>query len=73
MRLIVQRERWEAGLYLQLGDDDLALAGAPLARARTFWRLSARFPQLSIHTTAFVAADCATTLRDELINPTPIW
>jgi len=34
---------------LQLGDDDLALAGAPLARARTFWRLSARFVELSIH------------------------
>jgi len=28
---------------LQVGDDDLALAAAPLARARTFWRLSARF------------------------------
>ena len=34
---------------MQLGDDDLALAGAPLARARTFWRLSARFVELSIH------------------------
>jgi len=31
---------------LQVGDDDLALASAPLARARTFWRLSARFLEL---------------------------
>ena len=61
--LIVQRERLGGRFCLQVGDDDLALADAPLARARTFWRLSARFLNYSI---SAAQAGFAATLADSL-------